>query len=43
MYSQIQLSIVLKKSGFYFNKEQCDGDVCLENYDDDDGSMIGKM
>jgi len=27
-----------KKAGFYFNEEQCDGYMCLENnYDDDDG------
>jgi len=26
-----------KKAGFYFNEEQCDGDICLENNDDDDG------
>lgn len=26
-----------KKAGLYFYEEQCDGDICLENNDDDDG------
>jgi hypothetical protein len=40
MYGNVQPNIIVnwfKKDGFYFNENQCDGDICLENNDDDDG------
>ncbi|KAL4121977.1 hypothetical protein QTP88_014392 [Uroleucon formosanum] len=39
-WRNVQLNTIIncfKKAGFYFNEEQCDGDICLENNDDDDG------
>jgi hypothetical protein len=37
IYDNVQpnaIVICFKKVGFYFNEEQCDGDICLENNDD---------
>jgi hypothetical protein len=35
--------IYLKKAGLYFNEEQCDGDICLENNDRYDSGYDRKI